>query len=111
MVVTTVNIARDFSDTPGGRHRSLGPASGEEFRDHLVTLLEKGQTVEIVLDGTEGYGSSFLEEAFGGLVRLGRWSVSELIQRIRFTTIDPAYRFYAEQAIRYMREAAARQNA
>lgn len=111
MVVTTVNIARDFSDTPGGRHRRLGPSSGEEFRDRLVALLEKGQNVEIILDGTEGYGSSFLEEAFGGLVRLRKWNATELIERIKFVASDPAYKFYAEQAVRYMREAAARQDA
>ena len=71
MVVTTVNIARDFSDTPGGRHRSLGPASGEEFRDHLVTLLEKGQTV-FVTESPAGYVLTPYDPALEQQIDAGR---------------------------------------
>ena len=67
-----ISIAKDFSPYPAGRFQADGDASGEVFRSKLVTLLKSGrQSIRVDLDGTEGYGSSFLEEAFGGLVREG----------------------------------------
>ena len=72
--MTTIKIATDFSDTPGARFRSDGPFSGEEFReDMLMPLFEDdadNREILIDLDGAEGYPSSFLEEAFGGLARM-----------------------------------------
>ncbi len=67
----TINIASDFSRYPGGRFVSDGPHSGQEFREKfLVPVLESNETAVIIFDGARGYGSSFLEEAFGGLTRL-----------------------------------------
>lgn len=66
----TVNIARDFTRYPSGRKKQNGTTSGEGFREKfLEEPLSKGEKVVIEFDGTIGYGSSFLEEAFGGLVR------------------------------------------
>ena len=31
-----IKISRDFSETPGARHRDEGNFSGEEFRDDLL---------------------------------------------------------------------------
>ncbi|MBE2167356.1 MULTISPECIES: STAS-like domain-containing protein [unclassified Cobetia] len=56
---------------PGPRYASLGPSSGEEFKKWLKKELENNEGLTVDLDGTEGYGSSFLEEAFGGLIRDG----------------------------------------
>ena len=68
----TINIPNDFSRYPGLRFRRLGAYSGEEFRDSvLIPALEQEDIVSIELDGSKGYGSSFLEEAFGGAVRKG----------------------------------------
>lgn len=68
--IVTLNIAANFSREPAGRYRSDGPHSGEVFReDYLIPALKSSSAVEVVFDGTEGYGSSFLEEAFGGLLR------------------------------------------
>lgn len=63
----------DFTRFPAPRYKSLGPGSGEEFReDYLTPNIERyGKDLLISLDGAMGYGSSFLEEAFGGLVRKG----------------------------------------
>jgi len=70
----TVKIIKikDFAEFPGPRYRKLGPCSGEEFRDSVLepAIRESGVDIQIDLDGAFGYGSSFLEEAFGGLVRL-----------------------------------------
>ena len=70
----TINIARDYTPTPGGRYRSDGPCSGEEFRESvLVPVYEKAKSAQekitIIFDGGYGYARSFLEEAFGGLAR------------------------------------------
>lgn len=66
----TIKVAQQFSRHPAGRTASDGPNSGELFRQKfLVPALRAGERLLIILDGARGYGSSFLEEAFGGLVR------------------------------------------
>jgi len=70
MAQPIINIATDFTRYPGGRYLNDGPYSGERFRkDFLLPVLKSGQHARIKFDGARGYGSSFLEEAFGGLVR------------------------------------------
>ena len=76
----------DFTRTPGPRFRIEGKHSGEEFRDdHLnpgfVKARERSRLLIVDLDGTSGYASSFLEEAFGGLARLhSRDEVTETVR-------------------------------
>jgi len=68
-----VNV-KDFSEFPGPRREAIGPNSGEKFRDTVllpVIIANPSEKIIVNLDGTAGYGSSFLEEAFGGLVRKG----------------------------------------
>lgn len=70
----TIVIATEYSSTPGGRHETEGPYSGEIFRDTLLETkyLEaktNGEKLIVDLDGCYGFATSFLEEAFGGLVR------------------------------------------
>lgn len=69
-----INIAKDYTDTPGGRFKAEGPYSGEDFRkEKLIPAMEQAikedDEVEINLDGCFGYPSSFLDEAFGGLAK------------------------------------------
>ncbi|MDR4485509.1 MAG: STAS-like domain-containing protein [Nitrospirales bacterium] len=72
MTQSRINVARDFSKYPAGRFTADGPASGQAFREiFLLPTLRDGKSLIIELDGTRGYGSSFLEEAFGGAVREG----------------------------------------
>lgn len=85
-----INIAHNFSRFPAGRYKSDGPFSGELFRDDfLVPVLKSGTPVSLELDGVRGYGSSFLEEVFGGLVRLG-YSSQELTRLISLRCSDPS---------------------
>ena len=70
----TLVIAKEYSKTPGGRFKKEGAYSGEEFRTSkllpaYIKAKTKGEKLVIDLDGGYGYGSSFLEEAFGGLAR------------------------------------------
>jgi hypothetical protein len=67
-----LKIVEVFTDTPGARTYEDGPFSGQEFYDkHLKIDFEKaisqGVKLFIDLDGTNGYASSFLNEAFSRL--------------------------------------------
>ncbi len=96
-----ISIAKDFTDTPGGRNRTDGPYSGERFRDDvLVPALERGE-VEVDLDGVLGFGSSFLEEAFGGLVRRG-FPLPRLRKDLR---IHSSLDIYKDRIWRYIEDA------
>lgn len=69
-----INIARDYTKTPGGRYISEGAYSGEDFREKIlkkkvIEALSKQVEVTVILDGGFGYAPSFLEESFGGLMR------------------------------------------
>ena len=69
-----INVANDFTKTPGGRHKNEGSFSGEEFREKLLLpkyqqAKKENKKLRIILDGGYGYAPSFLEEAFGGLAR------------------------------------------
>ena len=75
-----IKVAEKFP-YPGPRFKRLGPQSGEDFKLYLHKILvdfygsdfsKNNKTpITIDLDGTRGYGSSFLEEGFGGLLRMG----------------------------------------
>lgn len=67
-----INISKDFAIEPGARNYSDGEFSGEEFYDTLLKpkyleALKNKVKLKIILDGTEGYASSFLNEAFSRL--------------------------------------------
>ncbi len=92
-----IHIANDFSRVPAGRYRNDGPRSGEAFRQkHLVPALKKADKVAVYLDGVEGYGSSFLEEAFGGLVRVEGFTGEKLRRSLIFETGDDALKYEIE---------------
>lgn len=85
--VRRIDIASDFSKYPAGRYRSDGKHSGEVFReDFLYPALVDSRMVELCLDGAMGYGSSFLEEAFGGLVRVHHLDPSDLRKKLVIVT-------------------------
>lgn len=92
MSKTVVDVGKDFSRYPAGRFAEDGPYSGERFREeYLIPGLKLGKNIEVLLDDTAGYGSSFLEEAFGGLLRRGI-SESDVTKLLTLTTEDSALR-------------------
>ncbi len=96
----TVEIAKDFTRYPAGRYRVDGPYSGEVFRDkYLEPSLAAGESVRVILDGARGYGSSFLEEAFGGLVRKG-FTAKEVLSKIEIVSVDPSLKQEIEDYIK-----------
>lgn len=84
-----INIGTQFSKYPAGRFVSDGPSSGQAFRErHLIPALNESNTKIVVeFDDARGYGSSFLEEAFGGLVRAG-FNSRNLLSRLEFRSKD-----------------------
>lgn len=87
----TVNIAKDFTRFPSGRFKKNGDTSGEAFRERfLESQIQQGEIISIELDGTIGYGSSFLEEAFGGLVRKLKLTPDQIQKQIKLISEDPS---------------------
>ncbi|WP_087547017.1 STAS-like domain-containing protein [Acinetobacter sp. WCHA39] len=75
-------VSEDFYRRPAGRYRNQGTYTGEAFReDVLLPLLKNLSTDEKLLvdfTGVSMNGSSFLEEAFGGLIRNNQFNYSKL---------------------------------
>lgn len=86
-----INIAKDFSEALGGRHYTDGQYSGEEFFDKILDIkfkeaISEDTILEINLDGTYGYPSSFIDQSFG---ELGRKYGSQYVQdKIKFVSED-----------------------
>ena len=86
-----IDIAKDYSDTPGPRYKKDGEFSGEEFREILLEpkfLEAKNNNEKLIinLDGGYGYPSSFLEEAFGGLAR--KYTSKAVLEILDFISLE-----------------------
>ena len=84
-----LNIAEEFSPVPVGRYRTDGDKSGEVFREECLypkICDAKDRKTILIVDFTGMYGlsSSFLEEAFGGLVRENGFTSDEILKMLRF---------------------------
>lgn len=100
-----ISIANDYSDTPAGRYVSEGPFSGERFREELLLpALRDHDSVEVDLDGVLAFGSSFLEESFGGLIRKGL-TLQDLKKRLH---IKSSIQVYVRRIWSYIEEEAGR---
>jgi len=88
---TLINIAQDFSITPGARYRSDGDFSGQEFFEDILEkkYLSSEEEITVVLDGTDGFATSFLDEAFGGLSR--KYGKENVFKRITFVSDEEPY--------------------
>lgn len=103
-----VKIATDFSRTPGVRYESEGEFSGEKFRKEVllpkfIEAQKQKVKLEVVLDGTAGLGTSFLEESFGGLIREDGVDYHVLIGTLIFISNENPD--YIEEIKEYMKEA------
>lgn len=80
-------IVEKFNPTPYGRTIDIdGDTSGEAFRRRvLVPALKEHGKVHVILDGYNRYGRSFLDEAFGGLIREEGFTAKDLEERLTYT--------------------------
>lgn len=80
----------DFTEYPGPRYDEQGPESGEKFYVEKLNPLflkcyREGKKLVVNLDGTAGFASSFLDEAFGqltfdfGAALLGEYLIIESV--------------------------------
>lgn len=82
-----INIATDFYPRPAGRFSADGEYTGETFREKILTpklkAIKSSSGSKLIVDFTDVTmaGSSFLEEAFGGLVRNGNFS-KDFLQKV-----------------------------
>lgn len=102
-MIKEIRIAEDFSPYPSGRTDDDGPFNGTKFReDFLRPALNSGNEVIVVLDGVRSFGSSFFEEAFGGLIRLKYFTVVQLQNLLEVKATSPASKFYKKSIEYYL---------
>ena len=104
-----LSIATEFSETPGPRTRAEGDFSGELFLDEFLlpryeAAIAGKDTLTVDLDGTEGYATSFLEAAFGGLAR--KYTAEDILRIVRFKSDDEPY--LVAEITKYIKEARAK---
>ena len=103
-----INISKDFSSIPGARYPEEGDFSGYEFRTKilypkLVQAINEYKTLTVILDGTAGLGTSFLEESFGGLIRENKLKYDDIINTlVIISNEDPCYK---EEILEYLEDA------
>ena len=108
-----IKIATDFSRIPCARFLSEGDYPGEEFREKILCpmlkdAIKNNEKLEIDLDGTAGLGTSFLEESFGGLIRIDRINYQDIINTIILISVDdPDYKI---EIYDYLKEAYEKEN-
>ena len=87
-------ITEEFAQSPFGRYKSTvlpkeQDSSGETFRTNLLApklreAIENNDVLTVVLTGYNRYGRSFLDEAFGGLIRECGFTYDEIKQHLRY---------------------------
>ena len=98
-----ISLAREFSPFPAGRYQNDGEFNGTRFREEvLAPALKAGGVVEVSFDGVAGFGSSFLEEAFGGLLRNEKFEPSYVQDHLTITTTDDDLQDFRRLAEKYL---------
>jgi hypothetical protein len=90
-ILEKINIATDFSETLGARFISDGDYSAEEFYNTLLKpkfdiVIAKNGYLEINLDNTYGYPSSFISGSFGKLSI--DYGVDTVLKHLKFISED-----------------------
>ena len=80
----------DFTEAPGPRFINQGEHSGELFyvnvlNEKMAQCIREDKELDVLLDGTAGYPSSFLDQAFGELVYDFTKAIVE--QRVHIITV------------------------
>jgi hypothetical protein len=91
-----IKVPIDFVKAPGPRYKKEGNHSGELFRESILfpklkEAIDKNIKLEVDLDGTAGYGTSFLEESFGGLIRINKLELSIIKKHLELISEEEDY--------------------
>ncbi|MBB2167253.1 STAS-like domain-containing protein [Gluconacetobacter aggeris] len=89
----------DYVPYPGGRYTSDGPYSGQWFRESILRpaldlAIQKDDVLVVNLDGVPGYGISFIEEGFGGLIREDNYVFDVLMKHLKVVSTSHQYDSY-----------------
>lgn len=110
----TIDIAAQFSRHPAGRVAKDGPDNGERFRDEFLVpaLLEAlkrapKKNVVVDIDGCRSFGSSFLEESFGGLARVPSFPFLDALKVLKIKSQKPHLQIYKDAIASYLDDAKA----
>lgn len=103
-----IKISTDYSVTPGPRYMKEGDNSGEKFRKNIfLPALKKAinEKIKLIinLDGTAGYATSFLEETFGGLIRVENMDYNQIIRTIEIVSEEEE--FLKDDVLFYLKDA------
>lgn len=106
-----LSVADDFSPFPAGRFHDDGEFNGTRFREDFLVpalqALEPAGHLIVTFEGVAGLGSSFLDEAFGGLVRVDGYSKERLDECLEISAgADHELDDFVELALRYIQRAA-----
>lgn len=99
---TVIDIASEFSAYPSGRFPTDGQYNGELFRTRWLVPALKGastgdnRVVVVDIDGVRSFGSSFLEEAFAGLVRLRLFDKRFVQKHLSIRCTKPHLQFFKQ---------------
>lgn len=110
MKSNVIQIASEYSAVPAGRYREDGPFSAQVFRDDLLiprlrNAILGDEILTVKLDGLLGVSSSFLEEAFGGLIRCNVFGTDQIVKHLHIDADSRAYQWAIKDAEKYMAEA------
>ncbi|MFZ7186325.1 STAS-like domain-containing protein [Avibacterium avium] len=82
----------EFSKTPYGRTAEDGAFNGERFRiQKLKPAFQTESEVCVDFNGIAPPGSSFLHEAFGGLIRFENMTLSQVLSKLHIISDFPLY--------------------
>jgi len=105
-----IDLAREFSPYPSGRFAGDSEFNGTRFRVEFLepalrAAKESHQKVTVDIDGVRSFGSSFLEEAFAGLIRLGVYRRDDLRDLLEVRCTKPHLAIFRDTIASYIKNA------
>jgi len=103
-----IYVVKEFSDFTGVRYCSDAPYSGELFRKTLLLprfqqAVSEDKILIVNLDGAFGYTCSFLDEAFGGLIRIHHCTLENVKKHLQIISDEEPHLIV--EITRYLEEA------
>ncbi|CAA0333028.1 conserved hypothetical protein [Alteromonas infernus] len=88
-MINKLSLVREFGSRPYGRYPQDGELCGENFRKQLLAprlrkAIGENEVLYVDLDGYNRYGRSFLDEAFGGLIREENFTAEEVTKNLQY---------------------------
>lgn len=98
----------DWTRTPGPRYGGWGEYSGEQYRKDVVApafreCLSRNKTLTVDLEGPRGYGPSWLDEAFAGLINKEGFNKKDVLRLLELES--PTRPWFIEDAMRLIHKA------